>query len=1239
MSNEDILSFLPSYPDLDDEEFSWRLAKKKEYQSLKLGPSEVVPDEKGKLLASQLMQKRFFSPETDYTALMVAHSTGTGKCVLPDTLVQVANDEGVSKSVRIEDIWSAYAGLCVADSEGYWAAPNAKINIYTLTSTNEVLQVPVMTLYRQYVNEKVLKVEISSSTTTASNTVIYVTKKHRLLAAKPKGGEGGLTTLRWTTEYEVGDLALCCTDYSTPPTLATEKIVSISELQYNGWVYDLEIHGTHNYFAEGVACHNTCVSSAIVENFKDILRKGQTGKRPIPPALVIVPNRGLVKNYSTAVAYQCTAEIYAHTFTDDELEKISLTVKDITESRWLKVYNAVKKTYQFVTYRSFLGKLPADDVIKRLYSNRLIIIDEIHNIREGATSGDKATKDVYSNLHRFLHVVENSRVLGLSADLMWDQASEIASHFNLILPLDAQLPTDSKFNVRYFNKDGKLQRKAELRNAFRGRITYLRQMMTTAKREEVGVTEPWTNNIIVYPSAMSDFQTELSEKARTEIVYDKKGKRSYDSLLANARDANVFVFPVFDKKGKITGGTYGSKGFRSNVILRSKKYRYTNPFLIEAIKDDLAKLSSVFAAVVHEIKSHPNEVVFIFDPFVAFGGSSLVNLSLILELHGFSRKYTASGLKRSPTGSRNFISIIDDETKKYGPKEVTRILKKISSEENAYGDLCQIVLGSKKISEGYTIGNARQVHEIIPHWNTSLSSQAEGRVFRVGTHRFLKPEERYIRIFRHVGLERPSSGAKGYAKGKGYPANASFSKKETVSVEVYRKAEKKEYRTAQVYRLIKEVSWDCPLTYGRNVLSTDQAGTRACDYTSCNYTCDGFPEEFIDRSQEVWDYTIPPELVDSTNYKLMYASDDVRDTVDDIVRLFGVYSTLSYRNILTLISADDDDDSASGVNSVVLQALDKVIEDSIPILDRYGFRRFLREEGDMYYLSDSVGGVSRYQEATYTSAPIISEFTPTRDIVRLYQDEKDRNAINELCSNPTADKLKSLGFESLVKVLESAVKLDVEESPLAKSPAVKLVLSELSHHVLDLEGGARGHLLYGTKFGQTTISTLKSEGVLRMIDEEGEWYTPEPKEERKILDKLLKKRKKQESNVWEGNELGVYGFKDHRGKFKIREKAQKGKSQTRGSVCYEASWSLERLYGLLVKLDAFPEEDEEYSSTEKKELLVIVKNEPDMAKYLDQVSSYPKKKLRRFVSLKEKQKKELCSFIEKELKRRNLFHT
>nr|QBK86634.1 MAG: DEAD/SNF2-like helicase [Marseillevirus LCMAC102] len=1090
MSTSDIAQFIPSYPPISDPNFGYEIARRKEFYDLKLPSAELVPKQPGTPLLHQELQARFFSPETDYSEVLLFHGLGTGK---------------------------------------------------------------------------------------------------------------------------------------------------------------------------------TCTSSLIVEHFKSTL----VDSKPRKPALVIVPSEDLERNYRKDVAEVCTREIYLPSHTSVELmkqKKVGAVMKmtDLAYEKRLRL--AIGKTYEIVTVQKFLTHLPRNEIIKQKYSNRLIIIDEAHDLRiqpkkkkKKVFAEEKAgiTIEMYGQMHRFLHTVENCRKILLTGTPIWDQAYEIASIMNLILPKDEQLPTRTDFMKNFFDDEGNLISSSEelLRTRFRGRISFLRSMTTTAQREEIGVKAPWLKYVSVFPSAMSQFQYQYAQEAlKVTKVIKVKYRSKTGTLITSerevkggavrvlARDASSFVFPVFMVKqgtSRVIGGEYGKPAFQKYIELRGQKYRYKDSKITEEIKKNIAKYSSKFAAVLDFIKKYPKELVFIYDEFVT-GGGGAINLGLVLEQHGFLWARTAADI-RTPDkqGRKRFAVITSDPGTTHKSKQIQDILASFNNSDNMYGERCQIIIGSEKIGLGLTIKNVRQAHIMMGHWNISAIEQALGRIYRIGSHDALPNEQRHIKIFRHIAAKEydKDKDTKEYNKNKGYPSDVGFSKKETMDLIVYRIAETKEYPKTQIYRLLQKIAWDCVLNYERNVLEGDQNNSRACNYQECNYRCDNFPEEYINKSSRVWKYNIPEKDLLKDTYNLIYASDDISKMITKLVNLFGVYFNLRLDIISNLIDITSIEE-----HKLLLRALDFIIDSRVRIQNRYGFENYLKEQGNIYFLDNTISVFSNYPEVTYIINPLITERTTLQILVEITKLQQDKHLVIKFClaAKENANVLNKIHYQTIIILLEKVQELRRKTLTLKEKEVIDVFITKLGRNLVEMVDGKIVHNMYASDYTglgySVIIKDLKPTGLLRVFDPKtGKWNYVVAENEKMYIDYLIKLQKATPEIVWDKNPYGVYGFRDVDGKFKIRVKPLPGKKETRGAVCTQAAWSVPRLIDLFISLEYLPPVGVEYQNFSRAQLLQDIRAQPGLTNFLYNLDKKTDKELRQILTIHSMDKIQMCNSLEKWFKQNNLF--
>ncbi|MCO5970861.1 SNF2-related protein [Actinoallomurus sp. WRP6H-15] len=82
------------------------------------------------------------------------------------------------------------------------------------------------------------------------------------------------------------------------------KVLSVEDVEYEGWVYDFEVAEHHNYVAAGMICHNTAQTLALLT--------AERSKRPTGPTLLIGP-MSLIGNWQREAArFTPKLRIYVH---------------------------------------------------------------------------------------------------------------------------------------------------------------------------------------------------------------------------------------------------------------------------------------------------------------------------------------------------------------------------------------------------------------------------------------------------------------------------------------------------------------------------------------------------------------------------------------------------------------------------------------------------------------------------------------------------------------------------------------------------------------------------------------------------------------------------------------------------------------------------------------------------------------------------------------------------------------
>lgn len=340
------------------------------------------------------------------------------------------------------------------------------------------------------------------------------------------------------------------------------KIVAINEIDYDDYVYDLEIDETHNFVTENIICHNTCVGVAIAEKFKSLVQKYNT-------KIVILVGGPLIKENWKQHLLLCTGETYL------KYQDKSIYVDDVEKAKNEKMAMIqALQYYKFMSYKSFYkhvigekitdkqsdkkgkvtyrktaeGEFERDVAVDRIYNlnNTLVVIDEAHNLT-GNTYGE-ALKYIIKNS-------SNLKVVLMSGTPMKNLGSDIIEMINFIRPLNSQIERDKVFNSEKGHlmdfKPGGLE---YLKNMMRGYISHIRgaDPLTFAKRNDKGVVPKGLLFTKVIKCKMLDFQKKTYIEAVEQNQEDTLDRKS--EAVAN------FVFPVLSSDKKELVGHYAGEG-------------------------------------------------------------------------------------------------------------------------------------------------------------------------------------------------------------------------------------------------------------------------------------------------------------------------------------------------------------------------------------------------------------------------------------------------------------------------------------------------------------------------------------------------------------------------------------------------------------------------------------------------------------------------------------------------------
>ncbi len=211
-------------------------------------------------------------------------------------------------------------------------------------------------------------------------------------------------------------------------------------------------------------------------------------------AFILVPNNMIKLSWIDellGIQYHGTEKHYVKKCTGDayltEAQRDILNDKKVDSREKKRILNFVLKYrvgryYEFSTHKKWYTQVKnmSDEEIKKVYSNRMICVDEIQGIRN--------KKQLYDALRRVVKCATNMILIFMSATPMIDAAVEICPSINLLRLNDGVEEMEVNLIKEYCDYDTQEITRPKLLKIFKGYISFLRGMnpVTFPKRTEMG---------------------------------------------------------------------------------------------------------------------------------------------------------------------------------------------------------------------------------------------------------------------------------------------------------------------------------------------------------------------------------------------------------------------------------------------------------------------------------------------------------------------------------------------------------------------------------------------------------------------------------------------------------------------------------------------------------------------------------------------------------------------------------
>lgn len=606
--------------------------------------------------------------------------------------------------------------------------------------------------------------------------------------------------------------------------------------------------------------------------------------------------------------------------------------------------------YRFMGYIKFanlvvLSKQSKDPTtrkrsIEKKYGNCMIIIDEVHNIKED----DDPKKFTPSKALDLITKNTTVKLLLLSATPMFNAPSEIVWITNLLNQNDNR---ERIYRDDFFDKYDKLVDKSI--------IDHLRGYVSFVKGEN-----PFTFPFRVYPNYFGTLDVALPTKAANghdikplkTIVYPVQIiDNQADTYMAAAAGQEELEVLENTLLGSLNMTYPGKSNELMNVmdkvngkyIYKSKKERC---FEYEHLKKYSAKIHSICTQCLFTSQEPDSEgIIMIYSRFIEKG---VIPMALALESMGYHNKDgNLLQDRKNELPQKLYYCILTGKT----PNNAKNIAF-INSAENQSGNVIKIAIITEAASEGVDLKNIRQIHIMDPWWHLNRNEQIIGRGIRLCSHKNLPFEKRNAQIFLYVSV---------------------LNETELVDHYYYRFSENKAKNVGEVTRLLKQNAMDCIMNHEqfkstesmkkvikngvKQILSNKKSIRYHIGDTSFSVLCD---------SMETCEYKCAYKELPISKEGILF---DVHRTVEQIRNLFRIgyaYTTpdlfreLNKRNVVS--------------HPQLYEALSRLVDLRLECRDMLHRRGFIINYGN-YYLFQPVQlneGVPVYQrripvnETTYS---------------------------------------------------------------------------------------------------------------------------------------------------------------------------------------------------------------------------------------------------------------------------------
>ena len=691
----------------------------------------------------------------------------------------------------------------------------------------------------------------------------------------------------------------------------------------------LMVHGT------GVG--KTCTGIQIAEEY--IMRPEFQDKK-----VLVVASRAVQENFRTQIfdmsrvnldkvsgtlsSKQCTGRRYLDMLLRIESEPNRWDDPVVRSKLETTSDRIIKEFYEFQAYNSFGARLneklegtEADidrDWVHENFDNRLVIIDEAHNITTEAT-------EVARGLENLVKVANGMVLVLLTATPMYDTYEEIVFFMNLFLWNERKQDFKTAMKASdFFTADADLK-EGEPEKKFR---EWCQEYVSYVKGES-----PFTFPFRLPPPEIADPNAITMGFNNHEIPEDHRIK--YLSLVASkpaGKQLEVLIAGRHEddegddtRRKALMAPTLSvlpnNKEFKDAFKETKKKLAYAGDAFLTP--ENLPNYSSKFVSAIKSIDASSG-VCLVYSNYVKRGAQLF---AIALEEHGYSayeksKNQLAKSSYAGPAKGK-YILISSDAS----DAEINTMLTAVKKRDNVAGTKVKVVVTSPLAAEGIDFRFIRQVHILDPWWNMSRIEQVVGRALRTCSHQNLPPKEQNCTVYLHV--VRPEEN------------------REAFDEYTYRtKVETKGIRIAKVRKVMAESAMDCPIQVALPADWRELVVPQIRDegHEDVNFRLKTMMAPAFDESPDVEQCKVTDSEPDPDHVRPLSTYLDSRDEIlTKVGKLMIDKSIWDREQLFSALRPFSRD--------VVIYTLQQSIATAFRFVDAFGRQSLLESKGDLYALA------------------------------------------------------------------------------------------------------------------------------------------------------------------------------------------------------------------------------------------------------------------------------------------------